>query len=129
MRLILLLLALIAAAPALGQEPEWRAAREYDVLLRPFAIDPAPIRLRAGEPVKLRFINQGQATFSFSASRFFRAARIRRRDSDRVANGRIRLAPGDQATIALVPRAGRYRARNGNLVHRTLGMSVRIIVE
>jgi hypothetical protein len=45
MRLVLLLAALLAAAPAWAQTIEWRAAREYDVLLLPDAFEPSPIRL------------------------------------------------------------------------------------
>ena len=129
MRRLFLLVALLAASPAAAQEPEWRTAREYEVLLRPWAFEPAPIRLEAGRPVRLRFLNQGQATFSFSADDFFRSARVRSGDAEAVSDGHIRLAPGEARTIALVPAAGRYRARSGNLIHRLLGMSVRIIVE
>lgn len=129
MRLLLLLCAFLLAAPAAAQEPEWRTAPEFDVLMRPWAFEPAPLRLPAGRPVKLRFVNQGQATFSFSAGDFFRTARVRRRDAEAVNDGSIRLAPGERRTIALVPAPGRYRARSGNLVHRLLGMSVQIIVE
>ncbi len=126
---LLALIALLLTVPAMAQQPEWRTAPEYQVLLRPFAFEPAPIRLAAGRPVKLRFLNQGQATFSLSAPRFFRAARVRSRDSDVVADGHIRLAPGEARTIALVPAPGRYRVRSGNWAHRLLGMSARIIVE
>jgi hypothetical protein len=129
MRLLLLICALLFAAPAAAQEPEWRTAPEYDVLLSPWDFEPDPIRLPANRPVKLRFVNQGQATFSFSADGFFRAARLRSRDADVVRSGQIRLAPGERRTIALVPRPGRYRARSGNLIRRLLGMSARIIVE
>ena len=129
MRLLLALIALCLAAPAAAQQPEWRTAREYEVLMRPFAFEPQPIRLQAGRPVKLRFLNQGQATFSFAAPDFFRAARVRPVDADAVADGHLRLAPGETRIIALVPAAGRYRARSGNWAHRLLGMSTRIIVE
>jgi plastocyanin len=129
MRLWLMLSALLLAAPAIAQQPEWRTAREYDVLMRPFAYDPPTIRLEAGRPVKLRFLNQGQATFSFSARGFFRAARVRPGDAELVADGHLRLAPGEVRTIALVPARGRYRAQSGNLIHRLLGMSARIVVE
>ena len=129
MRRLLLLLALLIAAPAAAQEPEWRTARQYDVLMRPWDYQPATIRLEARRPVKLRFINQGQATFSFSAPGFFRAARIRGGDADIAAGGHIRLAPGEQRVIALVPARGRYRARSGNVIHRLLGMSAEIVVE
>lgn len=120
---------LAAAAPAGAQEPEWLTAREHDIRLSPYAYEPDPIRLEAGEPVRLRFINQARATLSFSASRFFEAARIRRGDEARVPGGKIRLAPGEQQVVALVPAPGTYRARSGNLIHRLRGMSVRIIVE
>ncbi|HEV2865934.1 MAG TPA: cupredoxin domain-containing protein [Allosphingosinicella sp.] len=129
MRLLLLICAFLLASPAVAQEPEWRTAPEYDVLLRPWAFEPNPIRLEAGRPVKLRFVNQGQATFSFSAGDFFRNARVRSRDSDFVRGGHLRLAPGERRTIALVPQRGRYRVRSGNLIHRLLGMRARIIVE
>ncbi len=129
-RLLLALAALLLAAPAAAQrEPEWRAAPEQDVLLRPFAYEPAPIRLEAGRAVKLRFVNNSSATLGFSAPSFFRAARVRARDAGAVAGGGLRLAPGERRTIALVPAPGRYRARSANLVHRMLGMSVDILVE
>ena len=126
----LLAIALLLAAPAAAQPaPEWRTAPEADVLLRPFAYEPRLIRLRAGEPVKLRFVNQSRATLGFSAPGFFAAARIRPRDRDRVRGGNLRLAPGERITVALVPAPGRYRARSGNLAHRALGMSAVIVVE
>ena len=129
MRLLLAILAFILAAPAAAQQPEWRTAREYDVLMRPFGYEPSPIRLAAGRPVKLHFLNQGQASFSFSAPDFFRAARIRAGDAEAVADGHLRLAPGEERTIALIPARGHYRARSGNLIHRLLGMSASIVVE
>lgn len=129
MRLLLLLLALAAPLPAAAQQPEWRAATEYDVLLQAFDIEPETIRLPADRPVKLRFVNQGQSTFSFSARDFFRAARIRPADVEWVGDGHLRLAPGERRTIAFVPARGRYHARSGNLVHRILGMTATIIVE
>jgi plastocyanin len=128
-RLLLLLSLCFLAGPAAAQEPEWRAAPEYDVLLRPWAYEPNPIRLEAGRPVRLRFVNQGQATHSFSAGEFFRSARVRSRDSDGLGDGEFRLRPGERRTIALVPAPGRYRVRSANIIHRLLGMSAEIIVE
>jgi plastocyanin len=128
-RLLLILALLFAAAPSAAQEPEWRTAPEYDVLLRPFAYEPQTIRLEAGRPVKLRFVNQGQATHSFRAPAFFRAALVRSRDSDLVAGGGFRLAPGERRTIALVPARGRYHVRSANIIHRLLGMTGEIVVE
>ena len=79
--------------------------------------------------MKLRFVNQGQATHSFSADNFFSRARVRSGDSEIVGDGSLRLAPGERRTIALVPAPGRYRVRSGNIIHRLLGMSAVIIVE
>jgi len=130
MRLPVLLAALLLATPAAAQRaPEWRIAPEADILLRPFAYEPRTIRLRAGEPVRLRFVNNSRATLGFSAPAFFRAARIRSRDARALRGGSVRLGPGEQVTVALVPALGRYRARSGNLSHRLLGMSAEIIVE
>lgn len=121
---------LLAAAPAIAQrEPEWRIAPERDVLLHPFEYEPRVIRLEAGRPVKLHFVNNGRATLSFSAPAFFRAARVRARDARGIAGGWLRLAPGERRTIALVPAQGRYRARSANLTHRLRGMSAEIVVE
>lgn len=109
--------------------PEWRAAVEQDVLLHPFRYEPRTIHLRAGEPVKLRFVNDARATMSFSAPAFFRAATVRPRDARRLRGGRIVLAPGERRTIALVPAPGRYPVHSRNLAHRLLGMSALILVE
>jgi len=130
MRALLALVLVLAAAPAAAQrEPEWRTAPEYDVLLRPFAYEPPTVRLEAGRPVRLRFVNGGQATHSFQAPRFFRGARLRRGDEDLALTGRFRLGPGERRTIALVPVRGRYSVGSYNFVQRVLGMRAVIIVE
>jgi hypothetical protein len=124
------LAAFLLAAPAAAQrEPEWRIAVEADILLHPFRFEPRVIRLAAGRPVKLHFVNNGRANLSFSAPDFFAAARVRRRDAPWVRGGRLHLAPGERRTIALVPAPGRYRARSGYLLHRLRGMSAEIVVE
>lgn len=133
-RLLIVTAALLVAAPASAQapqrQPEWRQSADYDVLLRPFGYEPRELRLEAGRPVRLRFVNSGQATLSFSAPAFFRAATVRSgRDAEDVRDGTIRLAPGERRTIVLVPAPGRYRMRSANLVQRLLGMGGRIIVE
>lgn len=130
MRPVLLLAALLAAAPVGAQRaPEWRTAPEADILLRPFGYEPRIIRLRAGEAVKLRFVNNGRTALGFSAAGFFAAARIRQSDRRLLRGGSVHLDPGERVTIALVPAAGRYRARGRNLAHRLLGMNALILVE
>jgi hypothetical protein len=127
MRSLLLPLALLLAAPAAAQE--WRMAPEYDVLLTAYDIQPGEIRLKAGEPVRLRFVNNSNKGLRFSAGGFFREARLRRRDSGLVKGGSIEVPPLSTRTLVLVPKAGRYKATGANLLHRMLGMSGRIIVE
>ena len=112
-----------AASPNGGPRPRRR------LLLRPFAYEPRTIRLEAGRPVQLQFVNNSRSTLSVSAPAFFRAARLRGREARRLAGGGFRLAPGERLTVALVPAPGRYRARSTNLLHRTLGMSAEILVE
>lgn len=128
-RLLPFLAALIVASPLAAQEPEWRQAADYDVLLEPFDIEPSPLRLEAGRPVRLRFVNSGQRSLSFSAPGFFRAARVRSGEGDDIGDGSFRLAPGERRTIVLVPARGRYRMRSDNFLHRLFGMSGRIVVE
>ena len=127
MRRFLLPLTLLLASPAAAQD--WRTAPEYDVLLSTYDIQPGEIRLKAGEPVRLRFVNNSNQALTFSAGGFFRDSRLRRRDSALVRGGSLRVPPLSTRTVVLVPKAGRYKATGANFLHRLLGMSGRIIVE
>ena len=127
MRWFFLPLALLLAAPVAAQE--WRMAPEYDVQLSTYDIQPGEIRLKAGEPVRLRFVNNSNQRLTFMAGDFFRSARMRRRDAGLVRGGGVRVPPLSTRTVVLVPRPGRYRAQGANYLHRLLGMSGRIIVE
>jgi len=131
MRLALLAVAaLLLAAPAAAQrQPEWRTAIETDVLLHPFRYEPRVIRLTAGRPVLLHFVNNGRAWLSFRAPDFFAAAQVRRGDRRHLVNGGFRLAPGERLRIALVPARGQFRARSGYFLHRLRGMTALIAVE
>jgi hypothetical protein len=127
MRRLLIPLALLLASPAAAQD--WLTAPEYDVLLSAYDIEPGEIRLKAGEPVRLRFVNNTDQPLSFSAEGFFRSAQLRRRDSGLVKGGSIEVPPLSTRSVVLVPKPGRYKANAANLLHRLLGMSGRIIVE
>lgn len=127
MHRLLLPFALLIAAPSAAQD--WRMAPEYDVQLSTYDIQPAEIRLKAGEPVRLRFVNNSNQGLRFSAGGFFRDSRLRRRDSALVKGGSLEVPPLSTRTVVLVPKAGRYKASGANLLHRLLGMSGRIIVE
>ena len=127
-RLCLLARLSLVAAPAAAQT-DWRQAREVDVLLSNLDIEPETIRRRAGEPVRLRFVNSSHIPHSFSAGGFFKAGQYRNRDKAAVGGGSVEVGPGDTREGGLVPAKGRYSARCSNLFHRIMGMSARIIVE
>jgi plastocyanin len=120
-------LTLLAAAPASAQE--WRPAPEYDVLLTPYDIAPAEIRLPADRPVRLRFVNTSNQGLTFSAGRFFRASKNRTRDGEWVQGGRVSVPALSTRTVVVVPKAGRYKVKGGTMFHKLLGMKGRIVVE
>ena len=123
----LTLAAAFAAAPAAAQE--WRMAPEYDVLLTTYDIAPEEIRLKAGQPVRLRFVNNSNQPLRFAAGPFFKQAQLRRRDGELIKGGAIEVPALSTRTVVLVPKAGRYKARGGSFIHRILGMGGKIIVE
>ncbi len=127
-RTALLLALLITAAPA-AAAPDWRDAREYEVLLSSFDIQPREIALKAGEPVRFRFVNNSTIPHSFVAGDFFSSGEVRPRDKRLLNGGRIDVGPGDTREFVIVPRAGRYSARCANLFHRVMGMTARITVQ
>jgi uncharacterized cupredoxin-like copper-binding protein len=121
-------LLILGAAPA-AAAPDWRQSRDYEVRLSNLDIQPKTMQLRAGEPVRLRLVNISDAAHSFSAGQFFAKAQLRNRDKRLVSGGAIDVPAGDVREVILIPAAGRYRARCGNVLHRILGMSSEIIVE
>jgi plastocyanin len=127
MRRFLLAAALAVAAPAAAQE--WRMAPEYDVQLSTYDIQPGEMRLKAGEPVRLRFVNNSNQALTFSARGFFRNAQLRRRDGELVKGGAVQVPPLSTRTVVLVPKPGRYKVQGHNFLHRLLGMRGLIVVE
>ncbi len=127
-RLGLLLCLILGVSPA-AAAPEWRQAREYDLLLSSFDIQPEKIRFKAGEPVRLRLINNSTVAHSVSAKGLFKSAEVRPSDAEGVANGNVTVGGGQTREILLVPAPGRYKMRSGNLFYRLMGMSAEIIVE
>jgi plastocyanin len=129
MRPSFLLLPLVLFSAPAASAPDWRQAREYDVLLSSFDIQPKAIRLKAGQPVRLRLINNSSEAHSFSAGSFFAAGQVRPRERGLVSGGTVQVRAGETREILLVPAAGRYSARCANLFHKIMGMSARIVVE
>ena len=131
MRRLFALLLLLVAAPATAQpaEPEWRLAREEQVLVRVGHFDPGVLQLESGRPTRLVFHNNSRARLSISAGAFFAASRVHPRDAQHIVNGGLSLAPGETRAITLVPYEGTYALTSGSWLRRTLGMRARIIVE
>lgn len=122
-------IAITLAGSAVAQDVNWAAATRVEVALASFSFTPAPLRLRAGVPTALVLNNVSSGGHNFSAPDFFAAATIRAADRAALRRGAVEVRRGSAVTIALVPRAGRYRLRCTHLLHTGLGMSGEIIVE
>lgn len=126
---LLACLLLALPLPAAAAAPEWRQASDYELRLSSYDIEPGTIRLKAGEPVRLRLVNVSPATHSFVAKDFFARAQLRSREARGIRGGKVIVPANDVREIVLVPAPGRYRARSGSIWKRLLGMSSEIVVE
>jgi len=113
-------LALSLAVPASAQP----AAMSIE--LRNFGYTPSLIRLPAGQPVTLTFVNRSGGAHDFTAKSFFARSRIVAGDA---SGGEIELKGGQSRSITLVPVAGRYKVHCGHFMHRQFGMSGEILVQ
>ena len=96
------------------------------ILVWSFGFSPSPIRLAAGQPVTLTFVNRSGVSHDFSAERFFASARI---TSGEARDGEVELGPHETATVTLIPRAGTYPAHCSHFLHKQMGMSASIVVD
>lgn len=110
---------LLSAAPLAAQP----SAVTIDVTS--FAFAPQPIRLAAGRPVTLTFVNRSGGGHDFTARNFFASSAI---SGTPPAGGAIALAPHQSHSITLVPRAGTYKAWCSHFMHKQFGMRATIIV-
>ncbi len=131
MRRLLALLLVLFAVPvaAQGPEPEWRLAREEQVLVRVGRFEPAVLRLESGQPTRLVFRNSSNVRLSISADPFFAASRVHPRDAQGIHRGGFTLGPGEVRSITVVPYQGVYSIGSGSWFRRRLGMRARVIVE
>jgi plastocyanin len=112
-------LALMLACPAPAQPAQ------FVVQVYSYGFAPQPIRLAAGRPVTMTFVNQSGSSHDFSAHGFFSNARILAGD---VSEGEVDLPPRQSRTVRLIPRAGTYHAHCSHFFHKQMGMSDLIIV-
>ena len=116
--------AVVLAASASAQSPV--AAPVHTISLYSYGYTPNPIRLRAGQPVTLQFVNRSGSGHDFTSERFFRSARL---IAGAPAGGEIDLKSGGSASVTLVPARGTYRVHCGHFFHKQLGMRGTIIVQ
>lgn len=113
-------LLLATAAPAQPTPPV------QTINLVSYSYSPTPIRLHAGQPVTLLFVNRSGSGHDFTARSFFRSARIL---AGRVGDGEVELRGGQSASVTLIPVAGRYSVHCSHPFHKMFGMSSTILVQ
>ena len=111
---------------SLGASPAVEQAPVRVIYLQSYAYAPSPIRLQAGRPVTLHFVNRSRSGHDFTARQFFRSARIL---AGRVERGEVDLRGGQSARVTLIPAAGRYPVHCGHAFHKLLGMRSEILVQ
>jgi uncharacterized cupredoxin-like copper-binding protein len=117
--LALLLVAGLAPLPGPPRDP-------LTVEMREFAFRPRVIRLAAGRPAILRFVNRGEIAHQFAAD-ILRSSPAELRDAWAYAEVSgltvLRLQPGASSTLTFRPsRAGRFRFACTIEGHRERGM-------
>jgi plastocyanin len=96
------------------------------ILVWSFGFSPQPIRLAAGRPATLTFVNRSGSSHDFVAKTFFATSRIISGDA---ADGEVDLPPHATKSVTLVPRAGSYTAHCSHFLHKQMGMHDVIVVD
>ena len=114
-------LSLALGAPAVAQP----APAQLTIIVWSFGFAPQPIRLAAGRPVTLTFVNRSGSSHDFVAGTFFANSRILGGD---VMQGMVDLRGHETKSVRLIPRAGVYRAHCSHFMHAMFGMRDTIVV-
>jgi plastocyanin len=119
-------LAAAAALSLLGVNPAAaQPAPAVTITVYSFGFAPNPIRLAAGRPVTLVFVNRSGSSHDFTAGAFFAASSIR---AGAAPGGEVELRGHETKSITLVPRGGTYSAHCGHFLHSAFGMKDTIVV-
>ena len=114
----------IAASTAPAQAPA-----AIQVHLSNFKFTPSTIVLKQGQPYLLRLVNDSGGGHDFAASDFFASATVAPSDRALVRDGSVEVPGGETRDIHLTAsRPGTYKLRCTHTLHKTFGMSGRIIV-
>ena len=114
-----------AALLAIGGDAALAQPAAVQVQVYSFGFTPKPIRLAAGRPVTLTFVNTSGNGHDFTAESFFASSSI---TAGAAPGGEIELKPHQSRSITLIPRAGTYKAHCSHFMHTTMGMQDQIIV-
>lgn len=95
----LIFAALVLAAPAVSQAPDWSRAHRIAIAMTEEGYTPARLILRRGELYTLRITNRTDKGHNLTQKAFFRSARIAPADRPVVGNGQIVLRAGESAVV------------------------------
>ena len=119
-------LAAVAALSVIGFSPAAaQPAASVTITAWSYGFAPNPIRLAAGRPVTLVFVNRSGSSHDFTASAFFAASSI---SAGAAPGGEIELGGHETKSVTLVPRAGTYPAHCSHFLHSAFGMKDTIVV-
>jgi plastocyanin len=94
------------------------------ITLDSFSFSPSPIRLAAGQRVRMVFVNRSGSGHDFTAREFFKSARILQ---GAAPEGEIELSGHQTAAVQLIPVRGRYKVHCSHFGHKFMGMSTEIL--
>jgi plastocyanin len=95
------------------------------IVMSNFRYSPPTIRLAAGRPVTLTFVNRSGGGHDFTAKTFFANSTI---TAGAAPGGEVEVRGGDTRSITLIPRAGTYAVHCSHLLHTPMGMRGMIVV-
>lgn len=117
-------IAVAAFALAVGAAAPAQPAAQT-IVMSNFRYSPPAIRLAAGRPVTLTFVNRSGGGHDFTARAFFANSTI---IAGAAPGGEVEVRGGATKSITLIPRAGTYRAHCSHFLHTPMGMRGQIIV-
>ena len=114
----------IAALLAVGAPAAAQPAAQT-IVMSNFRYSPPTLRLAAGRPVTLTFVNRSGGGHDFTAKAFFANSTI---TAGAAPGGEVEVRGGATKSITLIPRAGTYAAHCSHFLHTPMGMRGTIVV-
>jgi plastocyanin len=119
-------LTLVTAPSPLSAQP---VHQQIEIVLDNFSFAPSDLKVSAGQPVTLHFVNRGSGGHNFIAKDFFAAATMDSATRQKLGKkGVVELAKGEAMYVTLTPKAGSYTVKCGHFMHSTFGMKGTITV-